>query len=351
MKILRRTGQPKSGGRAPFTRKLPWLALVFAWSVFLLAPSTGRTAEVKKIRLAYAGWEAGTAIAYVGIDAGIFKEYQLDVEEIFIRDALSGGVQSLIGVDIVVGAGNPVAILEPILSGRDIVFLGSHTSVESYGMGVSDEIASLQDLKKKKIGVSGLGGRSDLIARVILRRAGISVGDVEWVSAGMSPNRVAALSKKLIQGTPINARFVPEMEKLGIKVLEVKEVPILTSLLMTTRSFLKRDEEAGRRFMKGYLAAIRYYLTHRAESIQIIRRYFSGATPDALENMYDTFAAQMAPYPLPNAEAVQSLLDSVASVDPRAKNAKPVELFDLRFLQELKANGFIESLYTEKTSL
>lgn len=317
-----------------------------------MAPLPVRGADAnKKLRLAYAGWEAGTAIAYVGIDAGIFKKYELDVQEVFIRDALSGGVQSLLGVDIVVGTGNPVPILDPILGGADIIFLGSHASVERYGMGVTSEITSIQDLKKKKIGVSGIGGRSDLVARVILRRAGIAVEDVELVSAGLSPNRVAALSKKLIQGTPISGQFIPEMEKLGLKVLEAKDVPIVTSLVMTTRSFIKKDEEAARRFMKGYLAAIRYYLTHRAESIKIIQRYFSNAAPAALENMYDAFAAQMAPYPMPDSEAVQSLIDSVHAVDPRAKNLKPVDLFDLRFLEELKKNGFIDGLYAEKTSL
>ena len=328
-----------------------FIVFALAWAFLLLVPSLGRGAESKKIRLAYAGWEAGTAIAYVGIDAGIFKKYELDVEEVFIRDALSGGVQSLVGVDLVVGSGNPITILEPILGGADIVFLGSHASVDRYGMGVSDEITSIQELKKKKIGVSGPGERSDLVARVILRRAGVAVGDVELISAGVAPNRVAALSKNLIQGTPINGRFIPEMENLGIKILEVKDVPIATTLVMTTRSFLKKDEEAARRFIKGYLAATRYYLTHRAESVQIIRRYFSSAPPEALENMYDAFAAQLAPYPVPNAEAVQSLIDSVLAVDPRAKNLKPVDLFDLRFLQELKASGFIDSLYAEKTSL
>lgn len=330
---------------------LRFAAFVLAGLMLLAAPSPGRGAESKKIRLAYAGWEAGTAIAYVGIDAGIFKKHELDVEEVFIRDAVSGGVQSLIGVDLVVGSANPVAVLEPVLRGADIVFLGAHASVERYGMGVTDEIASIQDLKKKKIGVSGIGGRSDLVARVILRRAGIAAQDVDLVSAGLSPNRVMALSKKLIQGTPINGQFIPELERLGLKVLEVKDVPVMTSLVMTTRSFIKRDEEAARRFMKGYLSAIRYYLTHRAESIQIIRRYFSSAAPEALENMYDSFAAQMAPYPMPNTEAVQSLIDSVHAVDPRAKSLKPADLFDLRFLQELKSSGFIDGLYAEKTSL
>ena len=307
-------------------------------------------ANLKKVRLAYAGWEVGTAIAYIGIDAGIFKKYELDVEEVFIRDALTGGVQSLIGVDFVLGFGNPLAILHPILEGGDIVFVGSHVSVDKYGMAVTSDIETIKELKGKKIGVSALGGRSDLIARVILRRAGLDpLKDVEMVAAGLAPNRLAALSKNLIQGAPLNPQFASEAKKLGLKVLDVKDVPTVTALLMTTRSFIKKDEEAVRRFIKGYLAAIHFYLSHRAESIAIIKKYFTGTDPSSLEAMYNAFAAHLKPIPGPNREAVQAFIDAVSVADPRAKNIKPADLFEPRFLEELK--GFIDNLYTEKVSL
>lgn len=325
-------------------------AVVF---VGLLSSTSGAAGEnTKKVRLAYAGWEVGTAVAYVGIDAGIFKKYDLEIEEIFIRDALSGGIQSLIGVDLVLGFGNPLAILRPILEGADIVSLGSHVSIEKHGMAVTAEVATVKELKGKKIGISALGGRSDLIARVILRRAGLDpVKDVEVVLAGLAPNRVAALSKKLIQGAPLSTRFMSQAESLGLRVLEVRDVPLVTGLLMTSRSFINRDTEAVRRFVKGYLAAIHYYLTRRNESIAIIKKYFTASNPDALESMYEAFAAQLTPLPVPNREAVQAIIDAAAVADKRAQNIKPPDLFEPRFLDELKASGFLEELYTEKISL
>ena len=327
-------------------------ALVVLCASFLFLASAQAGAKTKKLRLAYAGWEVGTAIAYIGIDAGIFKKYDLDVEEVFIRDALTGGIQSLIGVDMVIGFGSPLSILQPILGGADIVFLGSHVSLEQQGMGVSSGIETIKELKGKKIGVSALGGRSDLIARVILRRAGLDPAeDVQIVSAGLAPSRVVALSKNLIQGAPLNAQMASEARKLGLNVLELRDVPLTTALLMTTRSFIKKDEEAVRRFAKGYLAAIHHFLTRRAESIDIIRKYFTGTDPDAIEGMYDSFAAQLQPLPIPNRESTQSLIDAATVVDPKSKKIKPSELFDTHFFEELKAGGFIEELYAEKVSL
>ena len=59
------------------------------------------------------------------------------------------------------------------------------------------------------------------------------------VAAGLSPARAMALSKDLIQGAPLSQDVAKEAQKLGIKVLEMKSVPVVTDLLITTRSFVK----------------------------------------------------------------------------------------------------------------
>jgi len=323
------------------------LALILSWTIPAHADD-----ELKKVRLAYSGWEVGTAIAYVGIDGGLFKKYGIQVEEIFIRDPLSAGIQSLLGVDFLIGFGNPLAIVQPMLAGAEIVSLSTHVSTVPYRMGVSADISEIKDLKGKRVGVSEVGGRSDLITRVILRRVGLDpVRDVQIVPVGLAPNRVAALSKNLIQGAPLSPEIADQAKKLGLKILDVKEVPLITAMLMTTRSFIKRDEEAVRRFMKGYLAAIHFYLTRRNESIAIIRKYFGGVDPSALENMYEGFAAQLKPLPAPNREAAQALIDATSALDPKSRNIKPPDLFEPRFLEELRASGFIDKLYAEKVSL
>lgn len=328
-------------------------SIVFSLSLLLFGSQLASAAEnSKKLRLAYAGWEVGTAVSYVGIDGGIFKKHEVEVEEVFIRDTLSAGVQSLVGVDLLIGFGNPLAILQPVLAGADIAFLGSHIAVEHYGMGVASEIAGIKDLKGKRVGVSALGGKSDLIARVILRRAGLDpVKDVQIVAAGLSPARALAISKNLIQGAPLSPDVASEAKKLGIKVFDVKGVPVTTALLMTTRSYIRKNDDLLRRFMKGYSEAIHYFLTNRNESLAIIKKYMSGAQSGALEGMYDNFASQLRPLPELNVEAIQALVDTASVVDPRSSSLKPAELFETRFLDELKASDFIRNLYTEKVRL
>ena len=47
----------------------------------ILSPNLSSAADKsKKLRLAYSGWEIGTAVSYVGVDSGLFKKYDVDIE-------------------------------------------------------------------------------------------------------------------------------------------------------------------------------------------------------------------------------------------------------------------------------
>jgi len=251
-----------------------------------------------------------------------------------------------------IGFGNPLAVLQPVANGSDITVIGSHVSFDQYGMGVGSTIGSLKDLKGKKVGVSALGARSDLVARVILRRAGLDPSkDVEMVAAGLAPARALALSKNLVQGVPLNQEVAGEAQKLGIKILEMKSVPVVTDLLLTTRSFIKREEITIRRFMQGYAAAIQFFVSKRDASLSILKKYFPGNQAVSVDTMYDAFSAQLRPLPELNSEALQALVDVGAAVDQRTKNLKPADIIEPRFFDELKNSQFLKDLYIEKVSL
>jgi NitT/TauT family transport system substrate-binding protein len=329
------------------------LALSSLVAALIFAAVTAHSAEdPKKLKLAYAGWEIGTAVAYVGVDGGLFKKHGIEIEEFPIRDTFAAGVQSLMGVDVLIGFGSPLAVMQPIANGADLTVIGTHVSFDQYGMGVGSSIGAIKELKGKKVAVSALGGRSDLIARVILRRAGLDPSkDVELVAAGLAPARAVALSKNLVQGAPFGQQLVAEAQKLGIKILEVKSVPLVTDLLLTTRTFIKRDDDAVRRFMKGYAAAIQFFVSKRSESLAILRKYFPGTQGLSVDTMYDVFSAQLRPLPELNNEAIQALVDVSASADQKTNKIKPGDVVDSRFFEELKNSKFLKDLYTDKVSL
>ena len=48
-------------------------------------------------------------------------------------------------------------------------------------------------------------------------------------------------------------------------------------------------------------------------------------------------------------DGIKTILDGFAEKDPRARNARPEDFADMRFIRELDQSGFIDSLYSGKT--
>jgi len=318
----------------------------------LCSVSGALAAESKRIRVAFAGFGVGTVITWIASDKKLFARYGLEVEDIYLEGPDSGGVQALIGVDFFMGSGDVLAPFSAITSGADLVFLAAHTSKENYQFGVASNIAAIRELKGKKIGVSALGRKSDLIARVILRRAGLDpLKDVEIVPIGFSPQRAAALYRNQVQGAPLIPAVAAEAQRVGLTVLDIGEVRLVTDLLMTTRSRVAQDPDAIVKLLKGYLAAIQFFLTNQEESMRIIGQHVSLTEGASLPRIYHGFAAQLDRVPLPNDEAVQALIDAASVADARAKDLTKQELFEPQFLDDLNKSGFVEGLFAEKVSL
>jgi hypothetical protein len=47
-------------------------------------------------------------------------------------------------------------------------------------------------------------------------------------------------------------------------------------------------------------------------------------------------------------EAIQSTLDEIAPTEPRAKNVRPQELIETRYLDEMEKSGFFDQLWSGK---
>ena len=218
------------------SRFLSSLAAAFLAVLTFVSVSAG--SERMRVRVAYAGFGAGTIVTSIARDKHFFAKYGLDLDAVYLDRAATGGVQSLLGIDIFVSSEDVLPALEAAGEGADLVFFGGHVRPENYRFGVASYVDHLAQLKGKKVGVSNLGRKSDLIARVVLRRAGLDpVKDVEMVPIGFSPQRMAAIYRNIVQGAPLVPQVAAEARRVGIKVLDIGQVNLVNDLLVTSRSF------------------------------------------------------------------------------------------------------------------
>src|SRR5689334_10132131 len=155
---------------------------------------------------------------FVAIDAGAFKKYGMEV-----RYVVTGArtIQALIGGSVQFAQGvSSRTVPAAVLGGADAVLIANFSDKLLFTMHSAPEINSLQDLKGKVIGVSGIGGSTDFATRLALREAGlIPDKDVAIRGVGGVPEIVAALKAKIVQAGTLSPPSSFVAQKAGFKIL------------------------------------------------------------------------------------------------------------------------------------
>ena len=163
------------------------------------APALRAQPKLEKNKLAIA--VGGKAAFYylpltISEQLGYFKAEGLDVE---ISDFAGGAkaLQALVGgsADVVSGAyEHTINMQSKNQHIQSIVLMGRAPQI---AMGVSTKAMpnykSLADLKGKKIGVSAPGSSTNMVANLVLSRAGIKASDVSYVGVGTASGALTAL--------------------------------------------------------------------------------------------------------------------------------------------------------------
>jgi NitT/TauT family transport system substrate-binding protein len=180
--------------------------------------------EKTKIALAVGGKPAFYYLPLtISEQLGYFKAEGLDVE---ISDFAGGAraLQALVGgsADIVSGAYEHTINMQSknqyiqafVLQGR----------APQIALGVSTKAmpnySSLTDLKGKKIGISAPGSSTNMVANLVLSRAGLKASDVSYVGVGTSAGALAALRSGQIDAMSNTDPVMTMLEQKGdVKII------------------------------------------------------------------------------------------------------------------------------------
>jgi len=311
--------------------------------------SAGAAEPLVKLTAAYGTITSGYSVMWVAKDAGIFAQNGLDVELLLIQSSpilasamLSGNVP----LAIMGGA----AAVTSNLSGSDLVLIGSLRKTSSLAFLVTTkDISRPEHLKGKVLGIDRYGGAGDFILRLVLERLGLNPDkDVTIRQVGQSPLRLAALQAGVIQGTTLSAEDKVAADKLGLPLLvDVRKlgVEFLGADIVATRRMIKTEEATVCRFMKALVEGIRYYKTHKAETMQSMLRYMKVKDPALIEAGYEFNVQEYQRKPYPSVGGIKVSLEQISQTNPKAKNVNVERFFDARFVRELDESGFIDGLY------
>ena len=197
-----------------------WTILISLTALLLSpsAPTFAAETPLKTINVAVPAVSLLQAPLFVAIDAGAFKKYGMDV-----RYVLTGArtIQALIGGSVQFAQGvSSRTVPSAVLGGADAILIANFVDKFLFTMHSAPEINSMQDLKGKVVGVSGIGGSTDFATRVALREAGlIPDKDVAIRGVGGVAETVAAMKAKVVHAGTLSPPSSFVAQKAGFKML------------------------------------------------------------------------------------------------------------------------------------
>jgi NitT/TauT family transport system substrate-binding protein len=293
----------------------------------------------------------GSSIIWVAKDARLFEKHGLDVEPVLIPSSVRTLQAVLAGESLIAESAGP-AFTSARLAGGDIVAIAGSVNILTYYFVTLPGIKRTEDLRGKIGANQSPGTIADFALRVSLRKLGLDPAkDVSLRSIGVLYDRIAAMQKGLVQFTVLTEAEKPIVDKLGYPVLLdliSLRIPFPQRGIYTTGKLIREQPDIVRRYTRAYVEAIHFFKTRKEETMRIMSKYSRVEDRQVLEHTQSWFTQNMPDAPYPPVEGYQTVLQEMASTNPKAAALNPKELVDARFVKELEDSGFITNLYKNR---
>jgi ABC-type nitrate/sulfonate/bicarbonate transport system substrate-binding protein len=267
----------------------------------------------------------------------LFKKHGLDVELIHIPSS-SRGIQAILAGEIAFSFMDGSNFAQANLKGANLALVAGATNRQVFSLMARPEIKRIADLKGKKIGITRIGSSTHTSALYALGSGGLRTNDYQLLPLLEVPNIFTALSAGQIDAgvmsPPTNARA----KKAGfVELMNVaKEGPEFVSVAIgTSRSYIKANEDIVRRVVRAYAEGVQIFKNNKPAALKMIANQLKVKEPEIQEDTYAQFRDYLEYPPYVSRKGMEAVLAEIAEKEPAAKNVKPEDYLDMRFVAEL----------------
>jgi ABC-type nitrate/sulfonate/bicarbonate transport system substrate-binding protein len=236
------------------------------------------------------------------------------------------------------------------VGGADLKIVATMVGTLVLNLVVRPEIEKPEQLRDKSIGISRFGTSLHTGARIAAKHFGlepgkdvhiVEIGAGDWIVGALQGNRVQAA----VFGYPATSRALKLGNRLLLHIPSLK-IPYASTGVSTRGEIIRDDPDLVRRFLSAEIEAIALMKKDRAFATKVLSKYLRTQDAELLAESYDVqIAKYMMKVPLTTADAVRSVLEELSERNLKAKDLDPHRFFDDRFVRQLRANDFIETLY------
>jgi NitT/TauT family transport system substrate-binding protein len=327
-------------------------ASVFALLLGLVAVNGYGAAAPDKLVGIHSSRVMSQSFPWVAQEAGLFKKYNLDFNLVFISSS-SIVTAALLGGDaemtVTGGIGNVAAYVK---GSTDVVFTGGVKNVMTQTLVAGGNIKKPEDLKGKRIGVSRIGGNSHYFTIQALRRYNMEPNrDYSFLQTGGDPETLAALMSGSLEVAnltpPTDAQAIAKGYHYVVYGPDLK-IPYSATAFVTKRSVIAKRPQMIGNFMRAMAEASKIVHTDREFFYKVLGKYLRINDRSILDSAYNAEIKALEPRLVLKMESLQAILDEMAPTDARAKNVKPQDMVDSRYLDDMEKSGFMDQLWGKK---
>ncbi|MBI4488679.1 MAG: ABC transporter substrate-binding protein [Deltaproteobacteria bacterium] len=311
---------------------------------------SGAVAADKMIGL-YSARVMSQSMPWIAQEAGLFKKYDLDLPLVYVAGGPPAAAAILAGDTevMLVGASS---IVRPFVQGnRDLAFIGAIKNILTHSILAKPEIKKTENLRGKRIGVTRIGSNPHYFAVQALRHFGLETKDVAFIQTGGAPETLAALVSQGVDAAVLTAPTDAQAIRLGYHYVVYGpdlRIPYAATTLVTRRSIITKRPQVLGRFMRVMAESAMILHTDKEFTYKVLGKQLRLDDRKILEASYNAEIKALEPRLVIKPDALQATLDEISPAEPRAKNVKPQEMVDTRYLDEMEKSGFFDQLWSGK---
>ena len=302
-----------------------------------------------RVRIGYSSISGAYTPIWVAHEAGYFAKEGLQDDIILIPSGTQLAQVTVAG-EIDIGSLNGSSAIAAALQGADLKIIGNSGNKMVFSLYVRPEIKSVEAMKGKRIGITRFGSAPDISVRYALRKFNINPDkDLTLIQLGFMATVAAGLQGGTIEGGVVSPPTQFAIDKAGFKeLISITDMDFAfpNPALVAVGSIIKTRPDVINRFIRAYVRGVHRARNDREFTYRALAKYTKIQDTSVLQKAYDFYMSKVlekAPYI--NMVGVQNALDDLVKTVPAAKNAKPEQFIDHRFLDTLEKSGLMKELY------
>jgi NitT/TauT family transport system substrate-binding protein len=321
------------------------LAVIFALALPVRLPAQTRTNLAGSVTS-----ESMTAL-WVARDRDLFKKHGLDMQYILMpRNPLA--VAALLAREIDAAIVGPGHAVNAASSGADIIGIANLAQKLDYRLVARPEVKNKEDLRGKRIAISGPGSTSHLVTMLGLQ--GLNIDSTQarislLTIPGTEMNRRLAMETSGVDATALRGAVGDLYGNKGYTVLynfKATGVTLPQSMLVTTRRIAAAKPQVIEAYLKTMIEAIA--VTFDPANKELVTRLLASnlrLSPADAEESYQAVINAYERVPYTNLEGMKRLQKLLMQINPKMGDVRVENVIDNSFMNKLESSGYIQSVY------